>query len=242
MKAVPHQAATGVKWAATIMLGAPVSVLLSVQLFETNHLVVNLLWLLLNCWLFTGLFITAHDCMHNSVVPNQTKTNRVIGQLALYLYAGLQYDILLKGHTLHHRNTATDTDPDYLSQGSSPKLIAAFKWYLSFLRSYLTWHPFIWMSIWFTVFDRVLNVPVESMLWCWITPQVLSTIQLFYFGTYLPHRGEFEIDTFPARSNDYPHWLSMLTCFHFGYHAEHHKFPQVPWWYLPTVRTQMRQS
>ena len=73
-----------------------------------------------------------------------------------------------------------------------------------------------------------------NLCWCWIAPQVLSS-PLFYFGTYLPHRGQFEVNTFPARSNDYPHWLSMLTCFHFGYHAEHHQYPYVPW-YLPTIR------
>ena len=90
-------------------------------------------------------------------------------------------------------------------------------------------------------FDRGFGVPIESMWCCWITPQVLSTIQLFYFGTYLPHRGTFEPDSFPARSNSYPSWLSLVTCFHFGYHFEHHKYPYIPWWYLPTIRTQTRE-
>ena len=92
------------------------------------------------------------------------------------------------------------------------------------------------MSFWFTLFDRVLGIRVEAMWFCWIAPQVLSTIQLFYFGTYLPHKGTFEPESFPARSNNYPHWLSLITCFHFGYHSEHHQHPYVPWWYLPTIR------
>ena len=241
MHTIPNQATIGLRWAITIITGAPVSVVLSVLFFEMNSLSVNVFWLLLNCWLFTGLFITAHDCMHNSIVPRRPDINRFIGQCSLYLYAGLQYDLLHKGHILHHRHTATDADPDYIHQNSSPKFMLVFRWYLSFLRSYLTWHPFLWMALWFTLFDRVLNISVAAMLWCWITPQLLSTVQLFYFGTYLPHRGDFEVGTFPARSNDYPHWLSMLTCFHFGYHAEHHQSPHVPWWYLPKIRTQMRE-
>ncbi|MFA9473554.1 MAG: fatty acid desaturase [Filomicrobium sp.] len=27
--------------------------------------------------------------------------------------------------------------------------------------------------------------------------------------------------------------MSLLTCFHFGYHHEHHLQPDVPWWRLP---------
>lgn len=242
MQTIPKQATNGLKWATIIMTSTPVSVVASVLLFETNHIIIQTCWILINCWLFTGLFITAHDCMHSSIFPGRPNVNRRIGQISLYLYAGLQYDVLLKGHILHHQHTATDLDPDYLLQNSNSKFVLALKWYLSFLRSYLTWHPFVWMSFWFTLFDRAIGIPVNAMLCCWIAPQILSTVQLFYFGTYLPHRGEFGADKFPARSNDYPHWLSMLTCFHFGYHAEHHKYPEVPWWYLPNIRKQMGES
>ena len=27
-----------------------------------------------------------------------------------------------------------------------------------------------------------------------------------------------------------PVWLSFLTCYHFGYHLEHHRYPWVLWW------------
>ena len=224
-----------------IMTCTPLSVVASVSFYGTIPIVLTVCWTLLNCWLFTGLFITAHDCMHNSVCPTNTKLNRTIGQCALLIYAGLQYSKLLEGHILHHSDTATDSDPDYHPQNQGPALILGVKWYFSFLRSYLTWHPFIWMSVWFTLFDRGLGIPVDAMWCCWLAPQILSTVQLFYFGTYLPHRGTFDSNEFPARSNNYPHWVSLLTCFHFGYHFEHHKHPYVPWWYLPTIRTQSRE-
>lgn len=241
MHTIPNQTTIGLRWATLIMTFTPVSVVCSVYLFNTIHPIITGFWILLNCWLFTGLFITAHDCMHNSVCPTNTKLNRTVGQGALLLYAGLKYAKLLEGHILHHSDTATDVDPDYHPQNTTSQIALAIKWYLSFLKSYLTWHPFAWMSFWFTLFDRGFGVPIEAMWCCWIAPQVLSTIQLFYFGTYLPHRGTFENNSFPARSNNYPKWLSMLTCFHFGYHFEHHEHPYVPWWYLPTIRTQSRK-
>ncbi|MEM9989926.1 MAG: fatty acid desaturase [Pseudomonadota bacterium] len=32
-------------------------------------------------------------------------------------------------------------------------------------------------------------------------------------------------------------WLtSLFSCYHFGYHHEHHLFPHEPWWRLPARR------
>ncbi len=236
MYAIPNQKITGLLYAGLLLSLTPISVFLSVLFFDSLNAPWLIVWIVLNCWMFTGLFITAHDSMHNSICPNDPTLNRLLGQMSLLLYAGLSYDKLLAGHRLHHQHTATQEDPDYLTHDSDSEAFLSSRWYLSFLRSYLTWHPFGWMAFWFTLFDRGLQVSVPAMLLCWILPQVLSTLQLFYFGTYLPHKGIFSEGTFPARSNDYPHWLSLLTCFHFGYHAEHHDHPYIPWWYLPTIR------
>ena len=72
----------------------------------------------------------------------------------------------------------------------------------------------------------------------WAVPGLLAALQLFTFGTYLPHRPQPApfADRHNARTNTYPIWLSLLTCFHFGYHHEHHEHPQLPWWRLPTAR------
>ncbi len=84
----------------------------------------------------------------------------------------------------------------------------------------------------------VLGAPVQNVLLFWALPAVLSSLQLFIFGTYLPHVPDDPAfnDRHNARSNDYPAWLSLLTCFHFGYHHEHHLYPGVPWWRLPKAR------
>ena len=39
-----------------------------------------------------------------------------------------------------------------------------------------------------------------------------------------------------ARSDDFTTLTSLATCFHFGYHLEHHRRPDVPWWALPDAR------
>lgn len=213
------------------------STVYSISYGTTLHPVGQILWVLLNTWLFTGLFITAHDAMHGVVAPNSPRLNKQIGQVALFVYAGLSYTRLLSGHILHHQYPATTNDPDYLPYHHKFRTMEAIvRWYWSFMLSYLTWHPFLVIATIFTIADRIYAVDVSSMLIFWILPQVLSTLQLFYFGTYLPHRGEFT-DSLPARSNDYPVWLSLLTCFHFGYHREHHLYPHLPWWLLPSARS-----
>ena len=66
-----------------------------------------------------------------------------------------------------------------------------------------------------------------------------GTFQLFYFGTFLPHRhlpangSPMFADHHRTRSNGYGTLMSLLTCFHFGYHHEHHLHPGEPWWRLP---------
>jgi beta-carotene/zeaxanthin 4-ketolase len=62
-------------------------------------------------------------------------------------------------------------------------------------------------------------------------------LQLFYFGTFLTHREPTEGYTNPHRttSNHFSHFWSFITCYHFGYHKEHHEYPQLPWWKLPEI-------
>jgi beta-carotene ketolase (CrtW type) len=79
---------------------------------------------------------------------------------------------------------------------------------------------------------RSVNVPVF-----WILPLVLSSFQLFLFGTYLPHRhdGRQGEHNQAVQSLRWSHLLSLLACYHFGYHREHHAFPAVPWFRLPQL-------
>jgi len=77
------------------------------------------------------------------------------------------------------------------------------------------------------------------VLVAWILPLLLSALQLFVVGTVLPHRrAEACGNRHRAESLALPPWLSLLACYHFGYHWEHHEYPHVPWFGLAGVRRQ----
>ena len=186
------------------------------------------------CWLNVGLFIVAHDCMHGSLAPGQPRVNRAVGRVALALYAAFSFDRLAPQHFLHHRHSGTARDPDY-----SPHEAARFwPWFAGFVRRYFGWREFGVLTVLLLGYVLVLGAAPANVLLFWGVPAILSALQLFYFGTYLPHRPGAEpfADEHRARSNDYPWGLSLFTCFHFGYHGEHHRAPHVPWWRLPALR------
>lgn len=190
------------------------------------------------CWLYVGLFIIAHDSMHGSLAPFRPGTNRAFGRLTLLIYAGFDFDALNKKHHLHHRHSGTEDDPDF----SDAPPHGFWRWYYEFMAEYFSGREAIVVTLAVWVYVGLFGVPLVNVLAFWAAPALLSSLQLFTFGTYLPHVPAHPAfsDRHNARSNDYPVWLSLLTCFHFGYHHEHHLFPGVPWWRLPTARAAQR--
>lgn len=182
------------------------------------------LFVLLQTHLYTGLFITAHDAMHGAVSPNR-RLNKRIGQLAAGLFAFNSYNRLFPRHHQHHRFVASDKDPDYHPSQNF------FIWYFSFLKQYVTWWQIVAMAITYNLLKLVF--PQENVILFWIVPSLLATLQLFYFGTYLPHRGEHtEEDKHKSGSQQKNHLRAFLSCYFFGYHWEHHNYPATPWWKL----------
>ena len=185
-------------------------------------------------FLFVGLFIAAHDAMHGLVLPRHTRINWVVGQICVFLYAGFSYRFLNKKHHEHHRYSGTNKDPDFLD--SHPQSFA--RWYLKFMMTYLTWQQLFWLVV-FVQTLKWVGLSMASILIFWALPAILSTFQLIYFGTYLPHRrlaGRPFSDRHNARDNEYPAWLSFITCYHFGYHLIHHRKPHLRWFELPTEK------
>ena len=179
------------------------------------------LFVLIQMHLYTGLFITAHDAMHGTVTGNHA-VNSAVGYLCTFLYAGFWYPALYAKHHAHHRHVHTMQDPDYY-QGSF------WLWYFRFMRNYLS----VWQIIWMAVLFNILKIwiPQVNLLLFWVAPALLSTLQLFYFGTYLPHRGQHR-NRHQARSQRRNHLLAFFSCYFFGYHYEHHATPGIPWWRL----------
>jgi beta-carotene/zeaxanthin 4-ketolase len=189
---------------------------------------------LLRIFLSTGLFITAHDAMHGSVFPNHLKLNHGVGTIALFLYGLLPYKEMLRKHHLHHRFPTGDRDPDFHENQNFGV------WYFHFMKGYWSWSGFFAMLAIGLFLHGVLHVAFANLLLFWLLPLAFSSLQLFYFGTFLPHRRSEEGYEAPyySRTHSLPSILSFLTCYHFGYHYEHHQYPQVPWWQLPRVHQQ----
>jgi len=147
----------------------------------------------------------------------------------------MPYRVLREAHHHHHTHPSTERDPDY-HEGRGGVL----GWYVRFVWRYATWSQILIMAVVFNILHHGLEISLGRLWVFWILPQVLSTVQLFVVGTWLPHRsdgGPFEGDG-PTRTRSLrvPSWVSFLACYHFGYHYEHHAWPFVPWWRLPEAR------
>ena len=197
---------------------------LSAPLWQTMGLIA------LQCWLYAGMFIVAHDTMHGSLGPGNEKANANIGKTIMFVYAGFDWSYMRKAHHAHHDNPGTSDDPDF--NANDPH--SFWPWYIKFFTEYFGLRQLIVLVGFTLTYIFVFGAAYLNTIIMWAVPAVLSSVQLFYFGTYLTHR---HADEFPdhhnARTNDYPKWLSLLTCFHFGYHHEHHLYPNEPWWRLP---------
>ena len=243
LPAAPHQAAVGLALAGAIFAAWLANHVMLVWVIDplANPFVTAVLFAL-QVWLSVGLFIVSHDAMHGSVVPFQPRTNAIVGQIALALYAGFSYRALIVKHHRHHRFAGTADDPDFDHENPDRPV----RWYIAFMSEYMSWRLFGWVTLLAVAYSLALFLfhPDGAWRWLhvflfWLFPSLIASVQLFWFGTFLPHRheaGEAFGDRHNARSTDYPVWLSLLTCFHFGYHHEHHDQPGVPWWRLPALR------
>ena len=186
----------------------------------------------LQCWLYVGIFIVAHDAIHGTVWPGARHFNRVIGTVCLFLYAGFRFSELAKHHRAHHKFSGTASDPDFCE--TSPRSFPV--WYISFFRQYFSLPQVVILAC-FTALIVFFGVPFSKLLIFWALPALLSSLQLFYFGTYLPHRHEDHgfCDPHNARNLKQSWVVSLISCFHFGHHHTHHDRPMVPWWKLPSA-------
>ena len=188
-------------------------------------------------WLFTGLFITGHDAMHGSVTRAHPRLNHAIGAVAVAAYAMFDYRMLRRAHGRHHARPARAGDPDWHDGRRS----GAGWWFLAFVGRYLTVGQLSRLLFLFWGVQLIVETP--NFLAFWALPSLLSVGQLFYFGTYLPHRSPAGGHTNPhhAYSTSLTQLGSLLTCFHFGgYHREHHENPTTPWWRLPSTAPSTR--
>ncbi len=108
-------------------------------LLSVNISKIPLIWIgigiLWQTFLYTGLFITAHDAMHGVVFPTNSQINTLIGSVAALIYGLFSYKELLKKHWLHHHHPASELDPDF----HDTKHKNFFAWYFHFMIGYWSW-------------------------------------------------------------------------------------------------------
>ncbi len=227
------QAATGLSFAAAITLGwlaIHCYAMFAFRITDTDLLLVPVI-AAVQCWLSVGMFIVAHDAMHGSLAPGRPQVNAAIGSAVLMLYAGFGWSRMRDAHFAHHRRPGSAEDPDFDADHPSQ----FWPWYATFLRRYFGWRSAAWVGTIVTLYWAVLGIPVANVVLLYGLPAIASSVQLFYFGTYRPHRHDEHgfADRHNARTETFGTLASLATCFHFGYHHEHHLSPGVPWWRLP---------
>lgn len=185
-------------------------------------------------YLYTGLFITAHDAMHG-LVSSKRAVNTAIGSVATWFFAALSYPRLYVKHHLHHQFPGEANDPDFCTTSQN-----FWYWWFSFLKNYVSWWQIITLAVIFNMLQIWINQ--ANLILFWVLPSVLATFQLFYFGTYRPHRLPHTETMMPhhSRTQKGPHWWAMLSCYFFGYHFEHHESPHTPWWKLYQLKNQQQ--
>lgn len=155
-------------------------------------------------------------------------------------------------------------DPDFHTGNPS-----MWPWFAAFMASYITPRQLACITAQTAVL-LVTGVPFFNVLLFTAVCPIASALQLFFFGTYLPHKPDTGVQDWPeerSRTTDAPAWLTMLQCYNvrgcvgifsprlafclekphhhacvsqFGLHLEHHAWPAVPWYLLPAARQQWR--
>jgi beta-carotene ketolase (CrtW type) len=216
-------------WLISLIFG------LFINIFESP--LFSFVLLLVRIQLNTGIFIISHDSMHGVLFKNNIYWNDFIGKFMLFCYAALPYDQLFLMHQRHHHNPTGSADPDFPNSPSD----GLFSWYKQFMVGYLgTSQMLSLISIWCLLALMLGPNSIYNILLFCILPLFLSSFQLFIFGTYLPHRKLHSNLVTHTRSIDLPVWLSLLACYHFGYHQEHHDHPTLSWFELPAARKRSR--
>ena len=231
------QGAVGLVLAALILSGWLTIHAFAMFVFELSwaNLPIALVLAALQCWLSVGLFIVCHDAMHGSLVPENPRLGGGIARVLLFIYAGFSWKRLRDAHFLHHKFAGKGGDPDFDERNPSNFL----RWYATFFKRYFGWQSLLFVHAVVGFYWLVLDIPMVQIVALYGLPALLSSLQLFYFGTYRPHRHALRqpfADRHNARSDAFGTAASLVTCFHFGYHLEHHRRPDVPWWALPRAR------
>ncbi len=137
----------------------------------------------LQCWLSVGLFIVAHDAMHGSLAPFRPASTGWSASLSralcrVRLLAAQSRSIICIIAMPAPRTTPISTR---VRRTGSRLVCGVHARVLSACASFSCWRRSCGLSA------RARRA-ARQLLMFWAVPALLSSLQLFTFGTYLPHR------------------------------------------------------
>jgi beta-carotene/zeaxanthin 4-ketolase len=153
-------------------------------------------------------------------------------------------------NSLLHQQQQHHYDPDYPPNDDARLL----PWFAAFMRHYSTPGQYL-RTVAAVLAMMALGAPYANLCLFMAASAILAAFQLFYWGTYRPHRpddaalrahakgGDPNAAVMPwprARSAPYALPLLFLQAYFFNLHYEHHRWPSCPWWDLPRVRREAR--
>lgn len=104
----------------------------------------------------------------------------------------------------------------------------------------------------FVFWGAVVALVPLSFVWVVLVPGVvlyMLAIEVVNFPHHLQlpqHGGETKLAVWDqheiARSCVYPTWFARLVVLNFNYHAEHHMFPEVPWYRLDQLHEELQRE
>lgn len=195
---------------------------------QAAHPVPLILAFFVMTFLYTGMFITAHDAMHGNVSSDRL-INDAIGYITSFVFAGFWFPTMKQHHSDHHKYTSIPSkDPDY--HRGNPNFLV---WLYHFMHNYMSIGTCLGLFVIVQCLTK-LGAKYENMVVFMAGAGLVSALQLFYFGTYLPHRppSGMPLARISRKTHCESRLQSFLECYHFGCHDVHHANPRIPWWKL----------
>ena len=107
-----------------------------------------------------------------------------LGAVLLALYAGFAWKQLRDAHFDHHKLAGRPGDPDFDEHNPGNFL----RWYGTFFRRYFGWRSILYVHTVVGIYWLVLDISMAQIVLLYGLPALGSSLQLFYFGTFRPHR------------------------------------------------------
>ena len=80
-------------------------------------------------------------------------------------------------------------------------------------------------------------LPAFFVFYCWF--EMINLCHHAGLYPFISHSHPKSVPTYQqeqfCRTATLPKWMSLVSCYHFNLHTEHHLFPTVPWNYLPRL-------